>query len=161
MMACLAVPRPRIKLSLYLMLIYNSSLCYKVTRMENQDSTEFWTLEQAGRLLKASRFTMMRWLKEGRLPATKIGRRWLIPKNEVHKMMRASVRYPKTPEWKNALTTEELSSIAREIGGVLALTGASVNTGGVLKLITGEAPIDPDFWRTLGAGLQRLKMASA
>jgi len=43
---------------------------------------EFLTTEEVAQALRVHKATVTRWLKENRLTAMKVGRRWLIPKSD-------------------------------------------------------------------------------
>lgn len=37
------------------------------------------TVEEAARIMRVSKYSIRRWIREGMIPAEQIGRRWLIP----------------------------------------------------------------------------------
>lgn len=43
---------------------------------------KFLTVEEVANALRIHRATVTRWIKERRLPATKVGRRWLISEED-------------------------------------------------------------------------------
>ena len=47
------------------------------------DQQSFLTPQEVSDLLRVSVYTVRRWIKEGDLPAYKIGRRWRISESEV------------------------------------------------------------------------------
>ncbi len=50
-------------------------------------STNFFTTTQAAELLSVSRITIFRWIKNGSLKAAKIGRNYVLPKDEIYKRL--------------------------------------------------------------------------
>lgn len=123
-----------------------------------RNSDKLCTLEEAGRILQVSPFTVRRWLKEKRLSGIRVGRRWLISKDEINRLTAAS--NVTTPVWKDSLAPDEAEAIVIEIVSVLEMAGPSVNKAGVRQLVMGEQPIDADFWRALKCGIQHLKLDS-
>ena len=53
--------------------------------------SEFLTVEEVANALRIHRATVTRWLKEKKLPARKVGRRWLISKEDYEKIVSQGV----------------------------------------------------------------------
>lgn len=61
---------------------------------------EFLTPEQAAAIAQVSVFTIRRWIKEGELPARKVGRLWRIRRSDVERRLapEPSPRRPTRPK---------------------------------------------------------------
>jgi len=53
---------------------------------------EFLTVEEVAQLLKTPAYTVREWARTRRLPAFRIGRRWLFDKDEVISAVHATLR---------------------------------------------------------------------
>lgn len=53
--------------------------------------SEFLTVEEVATALRIHRATVARWLKEKKLPARKVGRRWLISKEDYEQFVSQGV----------------------------------------------------------------------
>jgi excisionase family DNA binding protein len=57
-------------------------------RQRSDDSEcEIWTIEQAGRRLGISRGHAYALAKNGGLPTIRLGKRWLVPKRAIEKLL--------------------------------------------------------------------------
>lgn len=55
-----------------------------ITLTENGQQ-EYYTVDEAARILRVTAETVRRLCKSGQMPARKIGRRWLIPSSYVNR----------------------------------------------------------------------------
>jgi excisionase family DNA binding protein len=143
-----------------------------VASCHNQDvphQPEFWSLQQAGEFLKVSRFTMMRWLQQGKIPGVRrVGRQWQIPARELRDMIAAGM-HPRDsrarpaepglpPVWSWFTTTLEESEIERISNCLeqLLVCGGSppVDRRGLQAVIRGEIRPDAVLWRYLARGAE-------
>lgn len=111
----------------------------------------------------------MRWLKDGKVHGTRLGRRWLIPGDEVRRILDPNSepapepRFPITsgrpliPSWLDALLPEEISDISNELGDFLRVGGAPVNIEGLQRLVRGDEPPTAVFWRYFSMSIRNLK----
>jgi len=50
----------------------------------------WWTVDDAGRYLQVSSDTIYRWIEKKKMPAKRIGKRWLFKKKEIDAWIDAS-----------------------------------------------------------------------
>lgn len=53
---------------------------------------KFLTVEEVANALRIHRATVTRWIKERRLPATKVGRRWLISEEDYNLVVSGGIK---------------------------------------------------------------------
>ncbi len=119
------------------------------------------TTEEVCRELRISRWTLGRWIDSGKVAAKKIGRRVLIPKNEVERLLANSNAAitrgrPVSPDWFAQVSPEVVAEGAELLAVVLHKSGAQVNAEGLRPVLRGEEPPTPVFWNSLIAGLRLL-----
>jgi excisionase family DNA binding protein len=130
---------------------------------------EFWSLHQAGEFLKVSRFTMMRWLQQGKIPgASRMGRQWRIPARELRDMVAAGM-HPKDnrtrsvepglpPIWSwftTKLEEDEIERISNQLEQLLKRGGSPpVDHRGLQAVIRGDIRPDSVLWRYLARGAE-------
>jgi excisionase family DNA binding protein len=51
-----------------------------------------YTVEEAAAQFHVGHETIRRWMKTGKLKATKMGRRWLIPESSMHAVLKGSTK---------------------------------------------------------------------
>jgi len=51
-------------------------------------SGKYYTIRELAQLLRLDKSTIYRWIKSGKIRAIKINNRWLIPAEELEKIMR-------------------------------------------------------------------------
>ena len=52
------------------------------------------TTDEASEALRCNRKTLYRWIREGRIPATRFGHRWLIDRDAIEKASRTNGSQP-------------------------------------------------------------------
>jgi len=57
-------------------------------------NSDYLTLEEAAEFLSTPRSTLYRWLREGKLPGHKLGRRWRFLRSELEELRRGGARSP-------------------------------------------------------------------
>jgi excisionase family DNA binding protein len=142
--------------------------------MEN-DPNESLGFTEAAIQLKISRSTMTRWLKNGTVPGRKVGHRWIIPADDVRRLLDPRLKpaqatpqtndqkiglrdgFPPKPNWLNTtLSPEEVSEISQQVCALLQAGGAPAKIEEVQALIKGDEVFGPIFWRCLVSGIQIL-----
>jgi len=53
----------------------------------NMEGEEFYTVREVARLLRTSRQTVLRWVRQGMIPGIRIGRVIRIPKDQMDKIL--------------------------------------------------------------------------
>lgn len=51
------------------------------------DDLAFLTVEETADLLRVHKNTIYRWVREGRLPSTRIGKQWRIPRQALERLL--------------------------------------------------------------------------
>jgi excisionase family DNA binding protein len=143
------------------------------------DEIKYLSPEEVGKMFRASKWTVRRWVDAGRLPAVRIGRRLLIPAEAVEKLVEqqlspsdlqepAHVTYsftrspaPRYDFFENSFSTAEVNKLAGVIIGTLRAGGWPYDTfelkkEGVKRIILGDETAPPALWRYLCAGIERL-----
>lgn len=54
------------------------------------DDVAFLTVDETAELLRVHRNTVYRWVREGRLPSSRIGKQWRIPRRALEKLLEGS-----------------------------------------------------------------------
>ena len=140
------------------MLHFGATLCYSCSVDER---TAFLTTDEVCRELHISRWTLGRWIDSGKLNAKKVGRRVLIPKSEVERLLAGSNvviarGLPASPSWFTQVAPEVVSEGAELIARVLRKGHVEVNPEGLKPIITATEQPTPVFWNSLIMGLGRL-----
>jgi excisionase family DNA binding protein len=147
------------------------------------DEINYLSPEEVGKMFRASKWTVRRWIDAGRLPAVRLGRRLLVPAEAVDKLVEQQlsptdlpessyvthsiVREPAPPRYdyfQNSFGTAELSKLSGVIITTLRAGGWPYDTfelkrEGVKRIILGEETAPPAIWRYLCAGIERLSAA--
>jgi len=138
--------------------------------------TNYLSPEEVGKKLRASKWTVRRWVEDSKLPAVRVGRRWLIPADAVDRLVeqqlgagngQANTEIPlvitrKLPPrydyFEAAFDEAELNRRAKIIIAMLRIGGwpdlFGLKTEGVKKILRGEEKAPPAFWRFLCDGLE-------
>src|SRR4051794_20257524 len=126
-------------------------------------------------MVRASKWTVRRWVDAGRLPAVRLGRRLLIPAEAVEKLVEQQLSpsdvqelshitqsivrgpAPRYDYFENSFTTAELSKLSGIIIAALRAGGWPYDTfelkkEAVKRIIVGEETAPPAIWRYLCAG---------
>jgi excisionase family DNA binding protein len=97
--------------------------------------------EQVGKMFMASKWTVRRWIEAGRLPAVRVGRRWLIPAEAVEAIGQ-TVR----------IADDETYEISRVIFSASGFGG-----GDLTSIILGNEKPTLEFWKALAEGIRLLQ----
>lgn len=136
--------------------------------------SEYLSPEEVGVRFKASKWTVRRWIEAGKVPATRVGRRWLVPKEAVERMQEmgihpAKIRYvisrgpaPIYTSFDLPLTETEVDRLATAVVSVLHAGGLpgdnpEVRKDAVRKIIRGQERVPPAFWRILADGILAIR----
>jgi excisionase family DNA binding protein len=118
------------------------------------------TVREICEMLRISRTTAWRWIEAGVLPARKIGRRVLIPRADVEKMLAAKTLFSRSrailPEWFERVSPDAADRGAELISRVLRKSGVEVNSTALQPILTGDESPTPVFWNALITGLENL-----
>lgn len=143
------------------------------------NESNYLSPEEVGKMFRASKSTVRRWVEAGRLPAVRIGRRLLIPAEAVDKLVEQQLSpsdlqeppfvthsivrgpAPRYDYFENSFGTAELSKLSGIIIAALRAGGWPYDTfelkkEGVTQMIRGEQAAPPAIWRYLCAGIERL-----
>ena len=121
---------------------------------------EFLNLNEAATELGVSRFTLMRWLKEGKLNGSKRGHFWLIPMTAVtlmkqHRMSPDSVppleihSLSEVPPWLFPMSTGEAAEITKDLAEFLEPFTGAIRLDGLQSIVEGRVAPDAALWRSL------------
>ena len=143
------------------------------------DEIKYLSPEEVGKMFRASKSTVRRWVEAGRLPAVRLGRRLLIPADAVDKLVEQQLSpsdlqepsyvthsivrepAPRYDYFENSFSTPELSKLSGVIITTLRTGGWPYDTfelkkEGVKRIILGDKTAPPAIWRYLCAGIERL-----
>ena len=113
-----------------------------------------YTIEEACQILGVSRPTVVRWLRSGKLPATRVGGRWKVPAEEIEKRLAYSVlRHAPEPILNGPLSEKEVETITSNLAHALRQLGAPIRADGLRKIVLGKIPVDALLWRYLDRAL--------
>jgi|ERR1017187_940787 excisionase family DNA binding protein len=138
--------------------------------------------EEVGKMFRASKSTVRRWVEAGRLPAVRIGRRLLIPTEAVEKLVEQQLSPSDVPEsayvthsivrerpplfdnFERSYSNAEVNKLADVIIATLRAGGwpsdtFEVKREGLKLVILGQKTAPPAIWRYLCAGIERLSAA--
>jgi excisionase family DNA binding protein len=155
----------------------------KETSEEHMDEVKYLSPDEVGKMFRASKWTVRRWVDAGRLPAVRLGRRLLIPAEAVEKLVEQQlspsdlkeashvtlsfVREPTVRHdyFVNSFGTAELSKLSGVIITTLRAGGWPYDTyelkkEGVKQIILGEKTAPPAIWRYLCSGIEALSAAA-
>jgi excisionase family DNA binding protein len=137
------------------------------------DNSGFLSPEEVGKMFRASKWTVRRWVEAGKLPAVRVGRRLLIPADAVERMKQllspADVTYrlvrgpaPRPDYFAFPMSDVELSKLAGIIISALHSGGwpydiYELKEEGVKRMLLGEEKVPPAIWRYLCVGIERLR----
>lgn len=140
-------------------------------RVRSKVPEGFLSLDQAAERLGITRWTATRWIEEGKLPAIRIGRRWLIATSKIPELLQIEVMgkhaaverrgfeissdLPVNYAWLKPISDEELEQFVQKVAELLSGGGAPVVAEGLRPIILGDEPAAPVFWRYLLAGIRR------
>lgn len=153
--------------------------------MKNRmDERKYLSPEEVGKMFRASKWTVRRWVDAGRLPALRLGRRLLIPAFAVEKLVEEQlsprdlqdphyvtlegfqgniVRGPAPrPDYiQNPFSPAELTKLADVVIKALMAGGwpygiFELPNEGVQQIIIGKETAPPMIWRYLCRGIERL-----
>ena len=117
----------------------------------------FLTVAETCDLARISRTTLWRWIETGLLPARKVGRRVLIPKEEVDRLLSAKHVFSRgrasNPAWFENVNPEAAEYGAELIAQVLRASGLQVSPAGLQPILRGDELPTPIFWNALITGL--------
>ena len=109
------------------------------------DTPQYLTPEQVGERFLTTKWTVRRWIEAGRLPAVRLGRRWLIPVEAVEALGQTT-----------QVDDAEVREIASVIQGVIP---GFVTTVGLCEMVRGNEKPALAFWRDLADGIRSLQQA--
>jgi excisionase family DNA binding protein len=66
------------------------------------------TVPEAARRLRRNPETVRRWIRDRKLPATKVGTQWLVDETDVDAVADRTDVLPAPPEWDETLTGEPM-----------------------------------------------------
>jgi excisionase family DNA binding protein len=145
--------------------------------------THYLTPEEIGAKFKASKWTVRRWIEAGKLPALRIGRRWLVPADAVEQLEAERLcpdevphgRYemiaicrgpaPKYGYFENPWTEPELERLSQTLISTMHTGGWPYDTWtlkpeGIKAILRGQEVAPPGIWRYLIDGIERLRVAA-
>lgn len=108
------------------------------------ETPKYITPEDVAKIFLATRWTVIRWIEAGKLPAARVGRRWLIPIEAVAALGQ-KVRLP----------DDEI----REIGVTIKSVLPGFVGGDLSNVILGTEKPALEFWRSLAEGIRELQAA--
>jgi excisionase family DNA binding protein len=143
------------------------------------DESKYLSPEEVGKMFRASKWTVRRWVEAGRLPAVRVGRRLLIPAEAVKQLVTKQLNPGELKElsyvtqkvvrgpwvrydyFENALDQAELSKLSSILIAALKAGGWPYGTfplkeEGVKQIILGEKTGPPAIWRYLCDGIETL-----
>lgn len=62
-------------------------MCWAPGKGKLSDDVAFLTVEETAQLLRVHKNTIYRWVREGRLPSTRIGKQWRIPREALERLL--------------------------------------------------------------------------
>lgn len=151
--------------------------------MKTQMDTLYLTPEEVGAKFKASKWTVRRWIEAGKLPAIRIGRRWLVPAAEVERLeaeasgpeevpvgQYETIAFcrgpaPKYGYFENPWTEPELERLSKILISTLLwgnwpYDSWTLKEEGIKAVLRGEQIAPPGIWRYLIDGIERLRVAA-
>jgi excisionase family DNA binding protein len=143
------------------------------------DESKYLSPEEVGKMFRASKWTVRRWVEAGRLPAVRVGRRLLIPAEAVKQLVTKQLNPGELKElsyvtqkvvrgpwvrydyFENAFDPAELSKLSSILIAALKAGGWPNDTfplkeEGVKQIILGEKTGPPAIWRYLCDGIETL-----
>ena len=141
------------------------ALMYTKLVKERVSLEQHATLEEACKILGISRHTAMRRLKSGALRGFRLGRQWLIPRDQLsgHATQSepaafATVRplFVELSWLSDDLIGEDLDRVTNVVADLLRRGGAIVNRDGVREVISSKTPPHALFWRYLAQGARSI-----
>lgn len=134
------------------------------------NESEYISPAELGKQLRASEWTVRRWIEEGKVNAVRIGRRFLIPRSELqrltepaaerHRLSRGAV--PRYDYFAAPYTDGELDERVEVL--VAALDAANwpwdtfeLKREGLKKVLLGQEHALPVVWRYLTDGIEALR----
>lgn len=154
------------------------------SKMAGHPNTQYLSPEEVGKMFRASKWTVRRWVEAGRLPAVRLGRRLLIPGDAVQKLVEAQLSpsdvsetsfqthrivRDAAPNWgyfELPFDEAELDTVVDCLFRMLNKGGWPSDTfalkkSGLKKMVLGEERVPPAIWRYLRDGILQLKMGEA
>ena len=148
------------------------------------DESKYLSPEEVGKMFRASKWTVRRWVEAGRLPSVRVGRRLLIPAEAVEQLVEKRVNPSSLKElsfvtysfdrgpwvrhdyFENAFSRAELSKLSGIIFAALKAGGwpygaLELKEEGVKQIILGEKTAPPAIWRYLCDGIETLSARAA
>lgn len=145
------------------------------------DEPIYLSPEEVGERFLTSKWTVRRWISAGKLPAVRVGRRWLIPADFVEALEREKTtpesrpadsktyRIVRTPAprydfFERPGSESEYLRMANTVRYALNVGGwprdsFSLKTSGIQAILSGREKAPIAFWRFLSAGIQALRIA--
>lgn len=140
--------------------------------MMHKDEPEYLSPEEVGARLRASKWTVRRWIESGKVPAIRVGRRWLIPKDAVDRMQADidSITYvisrgpaPIYSIFEGVVIREidpdQLTASVVEIlhAGGIPLDNHESCRDAVHRIIGGQEKAPRAFWSILSRGIEAIR----
>ena len=117
------------------------------------------TINDACSLLRVSRWTVMRWITEGRLSGEKVGRAKLIPTAQVKRLLEdRGYQAESTRRGRfTSMSEPQVRQVTIVLAEVLAEGLMPVLPEELAEVVRGHEHAGPVFWSSLVAGIERLK----
>jgi excisionase family DNA binding protein len=142
---------------------------------------DYLSPDEVGSRFKVSKWTVRRWIEAGRLPAARIGRRWLIPLEFIERLEAEHSRpdearddtcyvlargpAPRYGYFENPWTEPELDRLCGSLISAIRAGGWPYDTfrlkkEGIKMILRGKMAAPPGLWRYLVDGIERLRAAA-
>lgn len=93
--------------------------------MENNLNNELMTTDELAEYLRVDRITIYRYLKEGKIPALRIGGRWRFRRSDIDEWLTAQVKEVSKP--KEILVVDDDESVRQTLQDILVRNGYNVS----------------------------------
>jgi excisionase family DNA binding protein len=118
--------------------------------MDHKVKKDLYTLPETCAWLQISMPTAKRWIYSEKLLAHLIGRKWMVPYEEIQKFLAYKVSRIRPMEYANApLQDDEAGMIADVLAAALRQVGAPERADKLKRMIVGTIQPHPSFWRFL------------